>query len=599
MSSSSLDSEQQSQIKDDAMLFDEITSASTKRKWFQNTTFQNPGIRIVVSGLIEAGKSTLVNSLTGTNKCHTEESSGNSCTTSVQKIKCEFGTPRTAVLVCDTPGFKFTDDDKIISDQIAKHKVYDSFKSERDCNIFIYAIKMSDTRFEANAPDLKVLKEITRKCGGKNWRNAVICLTNANICIADREDSHPDSDIKAWYHDRLREWTKELQRFMNSELCLEDNVIQNVPIVATGLPDEARLETEPQGSSWINKLWLAILSTSKESLHSQSFIYILEQKIFEGSEIGSSDVSYFLQSYQLCYANKAQRSKICSHDSERQRIVGLACSFLLLQKCMLKYHTSLQPLKNCDHALEFWKNASLSVGIVVAGNYGSGKTSLVNSLFYGKEKVPEGHGIEPSDKMSEGVFSQTELGLTCQVWDTPGCNIPQSVGNIKSVYSSNKVGVLIFCVSATEDNSSIRQSILNFTAEFGEDVWRNAVVALTFANTVADYESKVEETTGVISTIFREMSIGCNEEVPIVPAGYHTNVYNSSKQFWVINFWMKVISVTTTACQPVMITILNDVISRCVLKTSVKDMVFYYKHCLIDLLYSISLKYGLVGDTAL
>ena len=130
-------------------------------------------------------------------------------------------------------------------------------------------------------------------------------------------------------------------------------------------------------------------------------------------------------------------------------------------------------------------------------------------------------------------------------------------------------------------------------------MWRNAVVALTFANTVADYESKVEETTGVISTIFREMSIGCNEEVPIVPAGYHTNVYNSSKQFWVINFWMKVISVTMTACQPVMITILNDVISHCVLKTSVKDMVFYYKHCLIDLLYSISLKCGLVGDTAL
>ena len=423
MSSSSLDSEQQSQIKDDAMLFDEITSASTKRKWFQNTTFQrNPGIRIVVSGLIEAGKSTLVNSLTGTNKCHTEESSGDSCTTSVQKIKCEFGTPRTPVLVtvCDTPGFKFTDDDKIISDQIAKHKVYDFFKSERDCNIFLYAIKMSDTRFEANAPDIKVLKEITRKCSGKNWRNAVICLTNANICIADREDSHPESDIKAWYRDRLREWTKELQRFMNSELCLEDNVIQSVPIVATGLPDEARLETEPQGSSWINKLWLAILSTSKESLHSQSFIYILEQKIFEGSEIGSSDMSYFLQSYQLCYANKAQRSKICSHDSERQRIVGLACSFLLLQKCMLNNHTSLQPLKNCDHALEFWKNASLSVGVVVAGNYGSGKTSLVNSLFYGKEKVPEGHGIEPSDKMSEGVFSQTELGLTCQVWDTPG-----------------------------------------------------------------------------------------------------------------------------------------------------------------------------------
>ena len=78
----------------------------------------------------------------------------------------------------------------------------------------------------------------------------------------------------------------------------------------------------------------------------------------------------------------------------------------------------------------------------------------------------------------------------CQVWDTLGCNIPQGVGNIKSVYSSNKVGVLIFCVSATEDNSSITQSILNFIAEFGEDVWRNAVVALTFASTVADYEQK-------------------------------------------------------------------------------------------------------------
>ena len=125
-------------------------------------------------------------------------------------------------------------------------------------------------------------------------------------------------------------------------------------------------------------------------------------------------------------------------------------------------------------------------------------------------------------------------------------------------------------------------------------MWRNAVVALTFANTVADYESKVEKATTSIRAIFREMSVGFNEEVPIVPAGYHTNVYDSSKQFWVINFWMKVTSVTTTGCQPVMITILNDVISRCVLKTSVKDMVFYYKHCLIDLLYSISLKYGLL-----
>ena len=572
----------------DSDIFDEITS-----KWNKPSLFVRPNIRIVVSGLIGAGKSTLVNSLTGINKCKIGESDDGSYTSTLQKIWCKFGS--TWVLVCDTPGFKYTDD----NGQLVKHRVYDYFKSESNCNVFIYSIRMTATRFEANSPDLKVLREVSRKCGGKNWRNAVICLTNANICVAAYKESHPDIDIKAWYRDRLQEWTRELQRFMKSELYLEDNVIQNVPVVAAGLPDEARLETEPEGMSWINNLWLAILSTTKESLYAQPILIgILEQIIFGSSDTGSSDVGLFIQHHQLCYLQKALQSKTC-HDLERKRIVGLACSFLHLKKCMLKYHVSLQPLKNCDHALEYWKNASLSVGVVVAGNYGSGKTSLVNSLFYGKEKVPEGHGIEPSDKMSEGVFSQTELGLTCQVWDTPGCSITQSVGNIKSVYSSNKVGVIIFCVSATEV-SSIRQSILNFTEKFGEDVWRNAVVALTFANTVTDYRSKVEKTTTSIRTIFREMSVSFNEEVPVVPAGYHTNIHVSGdprKQYWVIDFWMKVISVTRTACQPVLITILNDVISRNVLKTSIKDMVFYYKHCLIDLLYSISLKYGRVGDT--
>ena len=309
-------------IKQDADIFDEIVI-----QWNKPPIFGRPNIRIVVSGLIGAGKSTLVNSLTGINKCKIGESGdGGSYTLTVQKIWRKFGS--TWVLVCDTPGFKYTDG----NGQLVKHRVYDYFKSESNCNVFIYSIRMTATRFEANSPDLKVLREVSHKCGGKNWRNAVICLTNANICVKAFKESHPDADIKAKYHDRLQEWTRELRRFMKSELYLEDNVIQNIPIVAAGFPERTRLETEPEGTSWINNLWLAILSTTKESLYSQPILIgILEQMIFGSSDTGSSDVSLFLQHHQLCYLQKAQQSKTC-HDLERKRIVGLACSFFTSPK---------------------------------------------------------------------------------------------------------------------------------------------------------------------------------------------------------------------------------------------------------------------------
>lgn len=569
--------------KDDAAIFDEITV-----KWNRPPLFKRPDIRIVISGLIGAGKSTLVNSLTGTENCGVGESSNSSYTTSAKKVSCQFG--NTKVQVCDTPGFKSTDESV---GQLVKQNIYDYFKSDADCNIFIYAIRMSETRFEGNSTDLKVLRELTRKCGIKIWRNAIIVLTNANICIATYKECHQNVDVRDWYRKKLREWIEELQKFLKDEVYLDDSLIQTIPIVAAGLPTETRLETEPQGTSWINNLWLSILSTTKDSMYSQPLIIdILVHKIFKGPKTNPDTIKMFLHNHDLCYLGKANRPEVY-HDPKRKRIVGLACSFLHVQKHMLKYHAAILSLRDCD-VLEYWKNVSPSVDVLVAGSVGSGKTSLVNSLFFCREELPEGHGIEASNKVSEREIRHADLNCTCRVWDTPGYDAPQ---NLAEGYSNNQIGLIFFCINVTEDASDIKRGILKFTENFGVYVWHNAVITLTFANTIApnDYVAKIEKTTKFIKGVFQEISV--SNGLHVIPAGYHTNIYVSGdpdKQFWVIDLWMKAISVTVTKYQPVLITILNDFISLSVVKRSATEMAVYYKHCLINVLYSILLKNNLV-----
>ena len=128
-----------------------------------------------------------------------------------------------------------------------------------------------------------------------------------------------------------------------------------------------------------------------------------------------------------------------------------------------------------------WKARRRSINILVIGDCGSGKTTLVNNLL-GEEIAQE---QAPSILSTfQGVFQ----GVSVKVHETSGLENPDAEGDtefkkdMRSLLRGGKIDLVIYCLKATE--TRMRDSLINSLQRYhnmGLD-WRKTVIALTFAD---------------------------------------------------------------------------------------------------------------------
>ena len=201
-----------------------------------------------------------------------------------------------------------------------------------------------------------------------------------------------------------------------------------------------------------------------------------------------------------------------------------------------------------------------SLGILVAGKTGVGKSALINSLAR-KEVAKEGNSATPvTGCISKYPVKYVSEGkeYTVTFWDIPGFGdvYRRDDETIKKVQELVKdVHVILYCFDirqrlCTDDAAGF----IRIAKEIGHDVWENMVFVLTFANQllpppskgdrVTFFKEKFESYKGEIKTLNEKCNVP-QDNIHIAVAGYHGEPPPQCDN-WKICLWEKIVAAVKT-----------------------------------------------------
>ena len=211
-------------------------------------------------------------------------------------------------------------------------------------------------------------------------------------------------------------------------------------------------------------------------------------------------------------------------------------------------NSDLNWLKN--NLLKFFESrAQKKLSLFVTGKSGVGKSRLVNALVGIPGAAKEGRERTNGSTCRVESYSISINDIEVLVWDSPGLQ-DRTVRN-ENLYleevKQNGFDAMIYCCRmdekrlAEEDKNAMR----TLTRVFGKEVWKKAVVALTFANSVDDpdggdekayFEGELNHWKDAIYGFLRDF---CYAPIPpIVPAGNYRRLILPTSENWLSELWL-------------------------------------------------------------
>ena len=192
--------------------------------------------------------------------------------------------------------------------------------------------------------------------------------------------------------------------------------------------------------------------------------------------------------------------------------------------------------------------------ILVTGKSGVGKSRLVNALV-GKKVASEGPAKTPCTANMNSYRKQIN-GIEVVVWDSPGlqdgaCDEEKYLEAMEKQLCEG-LDVMIYCIKM-DDKRFLKpdeNAIHALTRKFGKELWKNAVIALTFANNVKDPDGVNKEVffsrdydywKDLIVKFFGGIPEFCPNEtsaIPLVPVGLVRKMKLPTCDHWLSELWI-------------------------------------------------------------
>ena len=204
-------------------------------------------------------------------------------------------------------------------------------------------------------------------------------------------------------------------------------------------------------------------------------------------------------------------------------------------------------------------SAGKSIRILVTGQVGQGKSTLVNSLM-GKEVAKEEAGPRSVTRNSES-FTEYINGVQVTAIDTPGFNDScisdkDTTLELAKEICEEPVDLILFCVRMDGRMETDIDTIMqNMTLMLEQSIWRYAIFVLTFANKVdpATFVETQAEWDMVLHEYVRTkggVQADIAQRIPVVVAGNEEENLPGCES-WLAQFWVTAHDrITKNACLP-------------------------------------------------
>ena len=178
------------------------------------------------------------------------------------------------VKVFDSPGLQDNTENEEEYIQGMKEKCGES-------SLVLYCTKMINTRLADD--DKRAMVKLTEAFGEKFWEYAVFVLTFANMENCERKDDRDEdipeparNDDEGWkklvkqrFEGRLKIWEEGLKQFLITEVGVNPDIANKIPVVPTGDYNPTRTNPNPYNlpdcDDWFNKFWEVCCLRVKET----------------------------------------------------------------------------------------------------------------------------------------------------------------------------------------------------------------------------------------------------------------------------------------------------------------------------------------------